>query len=126
MRRFRRLNRVNDEQPVKVLRDGAVCEIPRREVVVGDAVFVESGEMVPADGELVEAVSLAVDESTLTGEPQVEKTTRPECFDPEATYPSNAVLRGIDGGGRLRPLRRHGRGRRHRGGAGHRAGHDAP
>ena len=50
MRRFRRLNRVNDEQPVKVLRDGAVCEIPRREVVVGDAVFVESGEMVPADG----------------------------------------------------------------------------
>ncbi len=77
MRRFRRLNRVNDEQPVKVLRDGAVCEIPRREVVVGDAVFVESGEMVPADGELVEAVSLAVDEST-TGEPQVEKTTRPE------------------------------------------------
>lgn len=104
MRRFRRLNRVNDEQPVKVLRDGAVCEIPRREVVVGDAVFVESGEMVPADGELVEAVSLAVDESTLTGEPQVEKTTRPECFDPEATYPSNAVLRGTtvaDGYGRF-------------------------
>ena len=54
-RRFRRLNRVNDDVAVKVMRDGAIREIPRREVVVGDVVYVESGETVPADGELVEA-----------------------------------------------------------------------
>ena len=71
-RRFRRLNRVNDEVPVKVMRDGAMCEIPRCEVVVGDLVSIESGETVPADGELVEAVSLRIDESTLTGEPEVD------------------------------------------------------
>ena len=63
MRRFRRLNQVNDDQPVKVRRNGVMTEIPRREVVVGDLVSLETGETNPADGELVEAVSLQVDES---------------------------------------------------------------
>jgi len=76
MRRFRRLNRVNDEQPVKVRRGGVMREIPRREVVVGDLVSLEAGETVPADGELVEAVSLQMDESTLTGEPETAKYVR--------------------------------------------------
>ena len=93
-RRFRRLNRVNDDVAVKVMRDGAIREIPRREVVVGDVVYVESGETVPADGELVEAVSLKINESTLTGEPEVDKTVDEAHFDPEATYPSNVVMRG--------------------------------
>lgn len=102
-RRFRRLNRVNDDIPVKVMREGAMRTIPRCEVVVGDLVVIESGETVPADGELVEAVSLKIDESTLTGEPEVDKTVDPAHFDAEATYPSNLVLRGTsvaDGYGR--------------------------
>ena len=94
MRRFRRLNRVNDEQPVKVRRDGGMQEIPRRDVVVGDLVIVEAGETVPADGELVEAVSLQMDESTLTGEPESAKYVDEELFNHEATYPSNRLLRG--------------------------------
>ena len=93
-RRFRRLNQVNDDIPVKVMRDGSIREIPRRDVVVGDVVYIESGETIPADGELVEAVSLKINESTLTGEPEVDKTVNEADFDPEATYPSNAVLRG--------------------------------
>lgn len=104
MRRFRRLNRVNDDIPVKVVRDGAVCEVPRRDVVVGDLVCIESGETVPADGELVEAVSLSINESTLTGEPSVDKTTDETHFDANATYPSNAAMRGttvVDGYGRM-------------------------
>lgn len=104
MRRFRRLNRVNDEQPVKVRRGGVMREIPRREVVVGDLVSLEAGETVPADGELVEAVSLQMDESTLTGEPETAKYVDEEFFDPEATYPSNRLLRGTtvrDGYGRM-------------------------
>ncbi len=48
----------------------------------------------PVDGELVEAVSLRINESTLTGELEVDKTVDEAHFDPEATYPSNAVLRG--------------------------------
>jgi len=104
MRRFRRLNQVNDDIPVKVVRDGAVCEVPRRDVVVGDVVCIESGETVPADGELVEAVSLSINESTLTGEPSVDKTTDEAHFDAEATYPSNVAMRGttvVDGYGRM-------------------------
>ena len=48
----------------------------------------------PADGELVEAVSLKINESTLTGEPEVDKTVNEAHFDPEATYPSNVAMRG--------------------------------
>ena len=104
MRRFRRLNQVNDEVPVKAMRDGAMCEIPRREVVVGDLLCVENGETIPADGELVEAVSLKINESTLTGEPEVDKTVDEASFDAEATYPSNAAMRGttvVDGYGMM-------------------------
>ena len=93
-RRFRRLNQVNDDIPVKVMREGTIREIPRREVVAGDVVYIEGGETIPADGELVEAVSLKINESTLTGEPEVDKTVSEADFDPDATYPSNAVLRG--------------------------------
>lgn len=103
-RRFRRLNQVNDDIAVKVMRDGCVCEIPRCEVVLGDVVYIESGETVPADGELVEAVSLKINESTLTGELEVDKSTDEAHFDAEATYPSNVLLRGTtvsDGYGRM-------------------------
>ncbi|MDQ9891487.1 hypothetical protein RFZ55_03860, partial [Acinetobacter baumannii] len=51
---------------------------------------------------MLEAISLQVNESNLTGEPVVNKTTDPERFDDEATYPSNEVLRGttiVDGHG---------------------------
>ncbi len=94
MRRFKRLNQVNDRVPVKVIRDGAHCEVPRCDVVVGDWVLVESGETVPADGRLVEAVQLRVNESSLTGELETAKSVVEAEFDPEATYPSNELLRG--------------------------------
>jgi P-type Ca2+ transporter type 2C len=53
---------------VKVLRDAATQEIPAREIVPGDVVLLEAGARVPADGRLVEAHTLGVDESALTGE----------------------------------------------------------
>ena len=93
-RRFDVLNTVNDDTPVKVRREGNVMEIPKRDVVVGDVVLLDSGEEIPADGELAEAVSLKVNESTLTGEPIIAKTIDPAHFKEDATYPSNQVLRG--------------------------------
>ncbi len=104
MRRFKRLNQVNEDIPVKVMRDGVVTEVPRRDVVVGDLVFVENGETIPADGKLIEAVSLKINESTLTGEPEVDKTTDERFFEEEATYPSNMLMRGttvVDGYGKM-------------------------
>ena len=91
---FELLNQVNDDEPVQVVRDGNVTQIPRKDVVVGDIVILNTGEEVPADGELLEAVSLNIDESTLTGEPIAHKTTDPAQFDPEATFASNTAMRG--------------------------------
>lgn len=91
---FSILNQVNDDEPVKVIRGGNTIEIPKRDVVVGDIVILSTGDEVPADGELLEAVSLHLDESTLTGEPVCTKTTDAAAFDPEATFPSNHVMRG--------------------------------
>lgn len=96
------LNTVNDDILVKVIREGNISQIPRKEVVTGDIVVLETGEEIPADGRLLEAISLQINESTLTGEPIISKTIREEDFDPEATYPSNVVMRGttvVDGHG---------------------------
>ena len=93
-KKFDLLNQVNEETLVKVRRNGRICEIPRKDVVVGDVVLLETGEEIPADGDLVEAVSLQVNESNLTGEPLANKTADEKHFDKDATYPSNRLLRG--------------------------------
>ena len=93
-RKFDILNQVNDDQPVKVVRDGHILEIPKRDVVVGDIVMLNAGDEIPADGVLLSAVSVQVNESSLTGEPMATKTTVEADFDKEATYPSNAVMNG--------------------------------
>ena len=106
-KKFDLLNAVNEETLVKVVRTGRVQEVPRKDVVVGDVVLLETGEEIPADGELLEAVSLQVNESNLTGEPVVNKTVVEADFDPEATYASNHVMRGttvVDGHGTMRVL----------------------
>ena len=91
---FAILNQVNDDEPVKVIRNGNTIEIPKKDVVVGDIVILSTGDEIPADAELLEAVTLQVDESTLTGEPVCGKTTNKEEFDKESTFPSNHVMRG--------------------------------
>lgn len=61
----------------KVLRDGMPCEIPASEVVVGDILLLEAGDIAAADGRVLEGVSLQVNESGLTGEScGVEKSER--------------------------------------------------
>ena len=124
-RRFDVLTQLSEEQPVKVVRnltptlsqgEGArgegnlkddrnscqVIEIPRREVVVGDVVIVETGDEVPADGRLLEATGLQVDESSLTGETMTEKYITPDLKGEEA-YPNDMLLRSsmvMSGSGR--------------------------
>lgn len=104
-KKFDLLNALGEETPVTVIRNGNINEIPRKDVVVGDIVVLNTGEEVPADGTLIDAVSLQVNESTLTGELMVNKTINETLFDDEATYPSNAVMRGTtitDGHGVMR------------------------
>ena len=90
---FNLLNKVSDDEAVQVWRNGVIAEVPKKDIVVGDIVVLNTGGEIPADGELLEAVSLNVDESTLTGEPSAHKTVNPDDFDPEATFPSNQVMR---------------------------------
>ena len=107
-KKFDLLNAVNEETLVKVIRNGRIQEIPRKDIVVGDIVVLETGEEIPADGELVEAISLQVNESNLTGEPVINKTIVEADFDDEATYASNMVMRGttvVDGHGMMKVLR---------------------
>ncbi len=101
-KKFDLLNTVGEETPVTVIRNGKVHEIPRKDVVVGDIVVLNTGEEVPADGQLIEAISLQLNEANLTGELMVNKTVNKAEFDEDATYPSDIVMRGttvIDGHG---------------------------
>ena len=108
-RKFRVLTAINEDQPVKVRRDGKVMEVPRRDVVVGDIILVETGDEVPADAVLVEAVNLQIDESSLTGEPLTSKSVADAQSQQSAdtasqlsslntqhsseAYPKNVILR---------------------------------
>ena len=89
-KKFNLLTALSEEQPVKVRRNGKVMEIPRHDVVVGDVVFVEVGDEVPADGELIVCNDLQINESTLTGEPVTEKSLE---GGGDGAYPRNVILR---------------------------------
>ena len=93
-KKFDILNQSEDEQMVTVYRDGLIQRIERKEVMVGDTVVISTGDEIPADGYLKEAVALRVNESDLTGEPSCSKTVEKSEFKEDATYPSNYVCRG--------------------------------
>lgn len=102
---FKLLNRVNDDEKVEAMRGTTITTIPRREVVVGDILFLNTGDEIAADGQLIDAVTLGVDEASLTGEPLCHKTVDPNDFDPDATFPSDHVYRGtnvVEGHGVMR------------------------
>ncbi len=93
-RAFALLNRVNDDEPVRVVRDGRVTQVPRRDIVVDDIIMLGTGDEVPADAVLLESRQLTVDESSLTGEPACHKSEDPAQADPDATYATDRVMRG--------------------------------
>jgi magnesium-transporting ATPase (P-type) len=82
-RKFRTLEAVKDDRRVKVLRNGARCEVSTYDLVVGDICYLSTGDWIPADLCVLTAHSLAVDESAMTGEPDTIKKnadTKPFCF----------------------------------------------
>jgi Ca2+-transporting ATPase len=72
----------------KVLRDGTMTTIPSQELVPGDVVLLEAGDAVPADGRILEAASLKIEESALTGE-SVPVSKHADCLtlDGQADIP---------------------------------------
>lgn len=94
---FDLLNHVYDQTPVKVIRDHKFTQISRQDLVVGDLVYIEQGDEVPADGELLEAVSLLVDQAKITGESKavkkLTKSTILSAHSQQQTYPPFQVYR---------------------------------
>lgn len=91
------LNQVSDDEPIKVIRDGHYTSVPKRDLVVGDILVLEQGEEIPADAEVLSAVSFQVNEASLTGE-SVPVTKYPQSAGKESktalAYPRHQVLRG--------------------------------
>lgn len=93
------LNQVNNDTPVKVIREGKAQEIPKKDVVVGDIVLVDQGEELPADMKFIEAFGILLDQSRLTGEsvPVPKRTWDDAQRNPpkeEETYPCWMGLKG--------------------------------
>ncbi len=102
-REFEVLNAHKESLHVKATRDGVFHTIALEEVVVGDAVLLETGDEIPADGRLVRATELSVDQSLMTGESNaVRKQPRPPDDPAEGTEQPSCLYRGtqvVDGVG---------------------------
>jgi len=85
----------------RVLRDGATVLVPAREVVPGDWLSLEAGDLIAADAQLTEAHRLTVDQATLTGEslpvdkhPGAEKTDGPSTDRADLVFAGTSVSTG--------------------------------
>jgi Ca2+-transporting ATPase len=102
---FEKLNAAKDSVRVKVQRDGAVHTVALEEVVVGDLVLLEMGDEIPADGRIVKANELMLDQSLMTGESEpVRKTASREDDTSDGPDQPGCVYRAtmvIDGVGQM-------------------------
>ena len=96
-REFDLLNQVSDNVMVKVIRDRHFTTIPRQDLVVGDIIYLQQGEEVPADGIILEEVSFYLDQSKITGEcepvAKCSVTATQTQLPEEATYPAYCIYR---------------------------------
>lgn len=70
---FRKLNAVKDDVMISILRDGRTINVNVKELVVGDIVFLNAGDKIPADGLFIDGSDVTCNESSLTGEPDDKK-----------------------------------------------------
>ena len=75
-----------------VLRDGSRKNIPSSELVPGDIIFLEAGNMVPADARLLKTTGLKSDESSLTGESTAVEKNSGKTFPENTQSPNQEVL----------------------------------
>lgn len=91
------LNQVKNRRKVKVIRKFGhkyqTMYVPKHDIVVGDIVKLESGDEIPADGLLLDANNLRVDESNFTGEIYASKNAEGITNGRETAYPPNMLLR---------------------------------
>lgn len=93
-KQFDSLNKVSDDELIKVIREGKVTEVPKCDLCPGDVVILSAGDEIPADIELFEAVDLHIDEAAMTGESV--PVTKLDHEEGNPTIPSNHALRGTN------------------------------
>ena len=77
------------------IRDGETKTIAAVELVVGDVVMLQEGDVIPADGNICEATQLLVDEASLTGESlPIDKTQEDAESDSRSVWAGTTVLAG--------------------------------
>lgn len=91
---FHTFHQIHDEVLVKVIRDGGLQYIPRKEIVLGDLILLKAGDEVPADAKLIESSNLVVDESSLSGTAQCNKSSDFFRIDEHATFLSTEIFKG--------------------------------
>ncbi len=104
-REFEVLNARKESLRAKVYRAGAFHTVSLDEVVVGENVFLEMGDEVPADGRLVKATELYIDQSLMTGESEpTRKLSRPADDPADGPEQPGCLYRGtqvVDGTGQM-------------------------
>jgi len=104
-REFEVLNAQKESLSVKVIRDAAIHTIPLEDVCVGEAVVLEVGDEIPADGRLIKATDLYVDQSLMTGESEpARKKRQPPSESAEGPDQPGCLYRGtqvVDGVGQM-------------------------
>ncbi|MFM7151302.1 MAG: calcium-translocating P-type ATPase, PMCA-type [Gemmataceae bacterium] len=104
-REFEVLNSRRDAINVKVIRDGVLQTILLEDVVVGETILLEMGDEIPADGRLVKATDLFVDQSLMTGESEpVRKSVRAQDDALDGPEQPGCLYRGtqvVDGIGQM-------------------------
>ncbi|HEV3118399.1 MAG TPA: cation-transporting P-type ATPase, partial [Gemmataceae bacterium] len=101
-REFEVLNAHKESLHVKVVREGAIYTTPLEDIVAGDAVLLETGDEIPADGRLARATELSIDQSLMTGEsnpvrkqPQPADDTADGPDQPGCLYRGTQVVEGV-------------------------------
>lgn len=88
------LNQVSDTIPTKVIRNHKFTTVPRQDLVVGDIIYLEQGEEIPADGIILSDFSFYVNQARITGESAaVIKSSQVMAENSLDTYPTNKVFR---------------------------------
>ena len=86
------LSKLTKNIEVKVLREGNVHTIPKKDLVPGDIVYIESGDMIPADGRLIQSINLKLREDMLTGESEDVVKNAEGTVEMEVVYGKTEII----------------------------------
>ena len=91
--KFKKLNERKEQRDVTVIRSGRVQYISVYDVLVGDVMLIEAGEVIAVDGILIQAASLQIDESSISGESDLVHKAVPSAMS-DATHADPFILSG--------------------------------